>query len=173
MTYLYLKALHVIAIVCWYAGLFYLPRLFVYDIEANGRNEPERSVLHSQLGIMQRRLYYGIMWPAMVVAWCAGIYLMVITGAYREPWFHFKFSMVILLTVFHLFVGKIRKQLVANNSQFNSKQMRIINEIPGVFLIGIVVTVYLKNAMSMGTVAGLVILSLAVMAALVYSKKTV
>ncbi len=173
MIYLYLKACHVIAVVCWYAGLFYLPRLFVYDIEAAQKSELERGVLQTQLRLMQRRLYFGIMWPSMVVSWIIGLWLMVTTGAYLAPWFHFKISMVILLSVFHLFSGKVRKQLLLDNCQFNSKQMRIINEIPGIFLIGIVLTVYLKNEVSVGTISGFVLVSLAVMLAFVYGKRSV
>ncbi len=142
--------------VAWFAGLFYLPRLFVYDVEAFSKPDQEKTAIQNQLRIMQRRLLNGIMWPAMSLTWIFGLSLAVYVDAFSQPWFHLKLLFVCLLTGYQLFCGKIRKELTGGYSRFNSKQMRFFNEIPTILLIVIVFTVFLKSGMLILSAVGIV-----------------
>lgn len=145
MFYLYIKALHVISVVCWFAGLFYIGRLFVYNAEANQKSEPEKSILKNQFRIMQRRLWYGITWPAMIFTLCFGTELMILIRAYTQPWFHAKLAFVILLLIYHGLCGTLRKRLDNDTCTLTSMQLRAFNEVPIFLLVAIVGIVYLKS----------------------------
>ncbi len=147
MLILYLKAFHVISVVAWFAALFYFPRLLIYDVDSKS------SDVQTQLRIMQRRLFYGIMWPACIATWIFGLALMWQTSAYLEPWFHLKFGMVLALLVFHLTCGRLRKAHEKGQCPFTSKQLRIFNELPTLALIGIVLTAFLKYELNLSLVA--------------------
>src|SRR5688572_18965946 len=97
MHYLLAKALHLIGIVSWFAGLFYIVRLFIYDVEAGARPAAERDVLRTQFAVMQRRLYYGITWPAMVLTAAAGFYLLANHGRPLAPWLIVKYALLVPL----------------------------------------------------------------------------
>ncbi len=142
MLILVLKALHVISVVAWFAGLFYFPRLLVYDAESTSGD------VQTQLRVMQRRLYFGIMWPATVSTWIFGLTLMWLTSVYLEPWFHLKFGMVLGLMAFHIVCGKLRVSHAEGRFLLNGKQLRIFNELPTVALIGIVLTAFLKSTLN-------------------------
>lgn len=134
------KALHIIAIVAWFAGLFYLPRLFVYHAEASD------SISLDRFKIMERRLYYGITWPAAVVTTLLGLLLLTYNPQYylRSGWMHAKFALVILLWIFHLSCGHFLKRLANDNNNKSAFFFRIFNELPTLLLIGIVLLAVIK-----------------------------
>ncbi len=142
--YLLCKALHIVSMVAWFAGLFYLPRLFVYAIESEEKAMVHKQAVQDQLGIMQRRLYHGIMWPAMVATLVFGAVLMVQTHAYTMLWMQLKLLMVLGLVGYHLYCGKIRRDLAKGVFEFSSRQMRFFNEVPTLFLLAIVLIVCFK-----------------------------
>ena len=137
--YLWLKALHVIAMVSWMVGLLYLPRLFVYHAEA-GPGSPQAATFVT----MERRLMRGIMLPAIIVVWITGIWLAVQGGWFKAGWLHAKILLVLLLSGLHGYLSVERKKLAAGTSSRSSRDFRIINEVPTVLLIGIVVLVIVK-----------------------------
>lgn len=143
-----LSALHVISVVAWFAGLFYLGRLFVYHREAQDKGEPDKSILSAQFEIMERRLYYGIMVPAMISTLVFGIWLMVSIKAYQFGWMHFKLLFVFLLIGYHHMLGGMRKRMAKGAFKYSSFKLRVLNEVPTVLLIIIVFTIYLKDMFS-------------------------
>ncbi|QMT60244.1 protoporphyrinogen oxidase HemJ [Legionella sp. PC997] len=137
---LWIKAFHIIAMVSWFAGLFYLPRLFVYN--ADTQDEP--SLIRFKT--MERRLYYGIMWPAAILTTFFGLWLLSYNLSYYMSvgWMHAKLSLVIILWVYHLLCGYYLKAFSRNQNQKNSRFFRIYNEFPTLLLIGIVILVVVK-----------------------------
>jgi putative membrane protein len=144
-AYLYLKALHLVFVVSWFAGLLYIVRLYIYHVEAATRPEAERRVLEAQFAIMERRLWYGITWPAMVLTAFFGSALMILIRAYEQPWFHLKLGFLILLIGYHLYCGKIRKDLLQGTCRLTSKQLRVWNEVATFLLFAIVFTAVTKS----------------------------
>jgi putative membrane protein len=136
--YLWIKALHVIAIISWMAGLLYLPRLFVYHVESGPGPQSET------FKIMERRLYRYIMTPAMTVAWITGFFLAVDGGALQQPWFHAKATLVVLLSAAHIHDGVLMRRFAMDANIHSSRYFRIINEIPTLLMIGIVIFVIVK-----------------------------
>jgi protoporphyrinogen IX oxidase len=136
---LWLKALHVIAVISWMAGLLYLPRLFVYHCAAEkGSKQAETFKL------MERRLLRGIMNPAMVVVWITGPWLAWQAGMYRDGWLMAKLALVVLLTGYHHILGAWRKDFAEDRNQHDQRFYRLMNEVPTVLMVGIVVLVVLK-----------------------------
>jgi protoporphyrinogen IX oxidase len=136
--YLWIKALHVVAIISWMAGLLYLPRLFVYHAETGP------GPLWQTFKVMERRLYRYIMTPAMSVAWLTGLFLAFDSDAVHQPWFHVKAALVLLLTGAHLHDGILLRRFAIDANTHPSRYFRIINEIPTLLMIGIVVMVIVK-----------------------------
>ncbi|WP_036284510.1 protoporphyrinogen oxidase HemJ [Methylocystis sp. ATCC 49242] len=136
--YLWIKALHVVAIISWMAGLLYLPRLFVYHAETAPGPQSET------FKIMERRLYRYIMTPAMTVAWLTGFYLAVEGGALSSGWFHVKATLVVLMTAAHVHDGVLQRRFAADANRHSSRYYRVLNEIPTLLMIGIVVLVIVK-----------------------------
>lgn len=146
MTYLHFKALHIIFVVSWFAGLFYIPRLFVYHTEANTKPEPERNILIAQFIKMEMLLWKAIMVPAAWLAVLFGGILIYITPSWLEQgWMQLKLLFVAGLVVYHLFTGKIRNELKEGKFRFTSFQLRLYNEVATIFLFSIVFLVVLKN----------------------------
>ena len=139
--YLWIKALHIIAVIAWMAGMLYLPRLFVYHAEA-GPGTPQSETFK----IMERRLYRGIMNPALIAVWILGplLLLSMPAGVLKEAWLHAKLVLVILLTGFHHMLGRWRKDLEADRNTKPARFFRQINEIPTLILVLIVFLVVLK-----------------------------
>ena len=138
-AYLWLKALHVISIIAWMAGLLYLPRLFVYHAaEKTGSDTSET------LKIMERRLLKVIMNPAMIASWIFGFIIAAKSHAFSEPWLHVKLLLVVALTVFHIMLGKWRKQFETDQNEKTERFFRLINEVPTVLMIFIVIMVIVK-----------------------------
>lgn len=138
-AYLWLKALHVIAVISWMAGLLYLPRLFVYHCEAAAG-----SATSEQFKIMERRLLKAIMTPAMVVAWAAGLGLAVTGGLFQDGWFHVKLTLVVLMTVCHHMMARWKNDFAADRNTRPQRFFRIANEVPTLLMIGIVILVIVK-----------------------------
>lgn len=149
-AYPYLKALHLIAVVSWFAGLLYIVRLFIYHVETAARPEPERGAFHAQFTLMERRLWLGITWPAMVATASLGTWLMVLIHAYAFPWFHLKLGLLVLLIAYHLGCGRIRKNLAEGKNRLTSLQLRIWNEVATLLLFAIVFTAVLKSPTAAG-----------------------
>ncbi len=136
--YLWIKAFHLIAVIAWMAGLFYLPRLFVYHVETSIRETRETFV------VMEARLYKIIMQPAMHLTLTLGILLAMVPGTWSSPWLHAKLAAVFLLVLFHFFLNTCRKELAEGRCRFTGKFFRIINEIPTLLLIIIVIFAIVK-----------------------------
>lgn len=149
MDYLYLKALHIIFIVTWFAGLFYIVRLFIYQTEANEKSEPERSILGSQLALMSRRLWMGITWPSAIITLIFGSLLIYQQPGWLQlPFMHLKLAFVFFLYVYHFSCHWLFKQLQKGEVRFSSNQLRIWNEVATVFLVAIVFLIVVKNQLS-------------------------
>lgn len=147
MTYLYIKAIHIIFIVTWFSGMFYMPRLFIYATEANARPQAEREVLQQQLGLMARRLWLGITWPSAVLTaifggWIAGLYGSV------PGWLWIKLGFVALLYIYHFSLHKIYLEQRKGIFRFTSNGLRIWNEVATVMLVAIVMLVTVKSNLS-------------------------
>ena len=137
---LIIKALHIISMVAWFAGLFYLPRLFVYHAEAID------SISLDRFKVMERRLYFAITWPAALLTTGFGLWLVAYNYEYylKAGWFHAKFALVVLLWIYHLLCGHFVKRFAANKNDRKAYFFRLFNEIPTVLLIGIVLLVVIK-----------------------------
>jgi putative membrane protein len=165
---LYIKALHIIFVVTWFAGLFYIVRLFIYQTEALEKPEPDRSILSAQLGIMAKRLWFGITWPSAVLTLIFGVWIISLMPFYLSQGFmHLKLSFVLLLYVYHLLCHSLYKQLQQGVARFSSNQLRIWNEVATIFLVAIVFLIVLRNAIDMVYgLLGLVLFSLILLLAI-------
>ena len=139
--YLLFKSLHLIAVISWMAGLLYLPRIFVYHVE----NSKKKDVVEI-FQIMEKRLYFYIMRPAMILTWIFGILLIYLNRieVFSHFWMQLKIVLVIFLSIYHEYLGKCLKSLKLGNNKKSAKFFRIINEIPTVLLILIVFIVIFK-----------------------------
>ncbi len=151
MSFLYLKALHIIFIVTWFAGLFYIVRLFIYHVEANEKEEPEKSILINQFKIMEKRLWFGITWPSAILSFIFGPSLLHNFLPLKDhPWLIAKLVFVFLLLLYHLSCGKIFRQLQNNIIKYSSNQLRLWNEVATIILFAVIFLVELKTILSMG-----------------------
>jgi protoporphyrinogen IX oxidase len=142
MDYLWIKALHIIAVISWLAGMLYLPRLFVYH--ANLLKGSEASEL---LKIMEYRLLKYIINPAMIVTWVFGICLIYINGLeslVKQGWFHAKITLLILMMIVHIMLAKYRRNFANDNNVKSANFFRVLNEVPTALMIGIVILVVVK-----------------------------
>jgi protoporphyrinogen IX oxidase len=157
---LYWKALHIIFVVTWFAGLFYIVRLFIYHTEAQEKPEVEKSLLSNQFKIMQKRLWYGITYPSFLLTlflggrllykgWKVEIAQGIYIGYHKESWIHWKLLFVLGLVVYHLLCGKIYKNLQNDKFTLSPMQLRFWNEGATLFLFAIVFLVVLKDALGM------------------------
>jgi len=137
--YEWIKALHVIAVIAWMAGMLYLPRLFVYHCEAEAGSKQSET-----FKVMERRLLKAIINPAMIVTWLAGLYLAWAGHWYWTPWFLAKFFLVLVLSAVHGLFSRWVKDFAADRNTRDQKFYRIINEVPTVLMIGIVILVIVK-----------------------------
>lgn len=146
MAYYWFKAFHIIGVVVWFAGLFYLVRLFIYHVEAEAEPEPARSILKKQYEVMEKRLYSIITTPGMLVTVAMAIGLLVLMPSYlHDTWMHVKLGLVALLIGYHHYCKRIMKQLAKGECKWSSKQLRALNEAPTLLLVVIVMLVVFKN----------------------------
>lgn len=173
MTSFYLKAVHIIFIVTWFAGLFYMPRLFVYIIESHEKPEPEKSILLKQLKMMATRLWYGITWPSAIVTAAMGTSLLINQPQWLSMGFmHLKLTLVFFLYLYHISLQVILNQVKKDVVKYSSQQMRVWNEVSTLFLISIVFLIVLKDALSMlWGLVGLLIVTAAIMIGIRMYKK--
>lgn len=167
MAYLYLKSLHLIFVVSWMAGLFYIVRLFIYHTEANQRPEVERNILQKQFEVMESKLWNIITTPAMVLAVLAGLGMLYLNPALLEmDWMIVKLCFVLGLLVYHFICQRFISQLKKGIYSWSSTQLRIWNEVATIFLVAIVFTVVLKSATNwIYGLIGLVVFSMLIMSA--------
>lgn len=145
--YNYIKALHLIFVITWFAGLFYIPRLFIYQIEASQKPSPEKEILGKQLKLMAKRLWFIITWPSAVLATVFAVWLLILAPAWlQQGWMHVKLLFVFLLFAYHLKCHQIFRQLQNNKVHYTSQFMRIWNEGATIILFAIVFLAILKNA---------------------------
>ena len=139
-SYLIFKALHLIAVISWMAGLLYLPRIFVYHSETN------KIEVQETFKVMEKRLFLYIMNPAMIVAWIFGLLLIHTIGIDNLSfiWLQLKLFFVVILTIYHFFLFQCLRKFAENNNSYSSKFYRIINEIPTILLIVIIFVVIFK-----------------------------
>ncbi|MDE1193264.1 MAG: CopD family protein [Arachidicoccus sp.] len=179
MAYNYVKALHIIFVVTWFAGMFYMPRLFIYNAEAQTNENPEvRSQLSTQFAIMMKRLWYGITVPSAILTLIFGSLLVHLGKWYLflfEPqgrWLLIKLIFVLLLYVYFFSLQKIMKQQLKGIFKYTSQQLRLWNEVATVFLFAIVFLAVVKTALSLVYgLAGLVVLIVVLMIAIRIYKK--
>ena len=146
--YLYLKALHIIFIVTWFSGLFYIVRLFVYNTETQEKAEPERSILQKQFSLMIKRLWLGITWPSAVLTLIFGIWIWTVLG-FTPRWLLLKLIFVAGLFLYHGSLHIIYRQQLAGKFNYTSTQLRIWNEVATIFLVAIVMLAGVKQNISL------------------------
>ena len=163
--YQYIKALHLIFVITWFAGLFYIPRLFIYHIEASQKTSPEKEILSKQLQLMARRLWYIITWPSAILATFFALWLLVLMPEWlQQSWMHVKLTFVLLLILYHLKTHQIFKQLQLGEIKYTSRFMRIWNEGATLILFAVVFLVILKSAFNwIFGVVGIIILGVLLM----------
>lgn len=174
MDILYIKALHIIFIVTWFAGLFYIVRLFIYHTEANAFEESKKSILQNQYKIMESRLWYGITWPSMVLTLGTGSFLVWEMPFYlSQTFFIVKLCFVFGLILYHLKCHSIFKQLQNDVIRYSSLKLRIWNEVATLFLVSIVFLIVLKsNTGFIKGVLGLIVFAIVLLIAIKLYKKS-
>ena len=169
--YYYIKALHIIFVVTWFSGLFYIVRLFVYKAEANDKAEPVKSILTDQYSIMQKRLWYGITWPSAILTLIFGTWMGILYGS-LPAWLLVKLFFVAGLFIYHISLNRIFNQQQKGIYKWTSQQLRIWNEVATIFLISIVMLAVVKQLLSVAWAAGvLIILSVVLFFAIKIYKK--
>lgn len=147
--YNYIKALHLIFVVTWFAGLFYIPRLFVYQIEAFHKPSPDKEILGEQLKLMAKRLWFIITWPSAILATIFAVWLLILQPFWlQQPWMHVKLTFVLLLFLYqfqtHVYFRQLQNDVVKKTSNF----MRLWNEGATFILFAVVFLVILKSAIN-------------------------
>jgi putative membrane protein len=149
VDYLSVKSIHIIFIVTWFAGLFYLPRIFIYQIEALNKDEPERSILQNQLSLMARRLWYIITWPSAIMTLIFGTYLLILQPSWLQlPFMYVKLTFVAVLYGYHLSLQYLFNQLQKGVIRYSSQQLRVWNEVATIILIAVVFLIVKKDQIS-------------------------
>lgn len=171
--YNYIKALHIIFVVTWFAGLFYIVRLFVYHAEAKEKPQPEQSILIKQYQLMQYRLWYIITWPSAVLASIFAFWLLYIIPSWlSQDWMLVKLGFVVLLYAYHTKCHFIFKQLQKNEVKSSSNFFRLWNEGATIILFAVVFLVILKNAVNwIFGVIGIIVFSLLLMIGFKFYKR--
>ncbi len=174
MAYQWFKSFHIIGFTVWFAGLFYLVRLFVYHVEANEKPEPARSILKEQYQIMEKRLYSIITTPGMLVtiAMAIGI-ISTEPDIIHQRWLHIKIGLVVLLIGYHHYCKSLMKKLAVDECKWNSQQLRGLNELPTLFLVAIVLLAIFKNNLPTDLTGYLIVGLVVLMAATIqlYARK--
>ncbi len=143
-----IKALHIIFVVTWFAGLFYIYRLFIYHREAQDKTEAERTILSEQFKIMQSRLWFGITWPSAIITLGLGLTLAFSGNWFYQSFFQVKLAFVVGLYVYHIWTHLIFQQFKKDIFKYTSNQLRLINEVATIFLVAIVFIIELQNSLS-------------------------
>ena len=165
MEYLYIKSFHLIFVITWFAGLFYIPRLFVYQIEAFHKPSPEKEILGKQLKLMAKRLWNIITWPSAILATIFAIWLIILQPLWlQEPWMQVKLGFVVLLIIYHLKTHQYFKQLQRDEVKKSSSYMRLWNEGATFILFAVVFLIILKSAIDwVFGIIGMIVLGILIM----------
>ena len=148
MSFSVLKALHLIFMVTWFAGLFYMIRLLIYHTEANKKPDTERNILFKQYKLMEKRLWYGITWPSMVLTLLFGVWMLIDSPHFlKQGFMHLKLSLIVLLVIYHLVSGRYYQQIKKDIFKRSPLQLRLWNEIATLFLVAIIFIIVLKGQM--------------------------
>jgi putative membrane protein len=171
--YNYIKSLHLIFVITWFAGLFYIVRLFVYHIEANDKPSPEKEILIKQYKLMSYRLWYIITWPSAVLASIFAVTLLFLMPQWlAQPWMHVKLGFVLLLFIYHLKCHQIFKQLQNDEVRHTGNFMRLWNEGATIILFAVVFLVILKSAVNwIFGVVGIMVFSIVIMLGFKFYKR--
>lgn len=166
IMYTYIKALHIIFVVTWFSGMFYIVRLFIYNTEAENQGSEAKSVLRRQFAIMIKRLWYGITWPSAILTLVFGLWIWSLLG-YLPSWLLVKLCFVIALFAYHLSLHHIYRQQSKGIFKYSSQQLRIWNEVATIFLVAIVFLAVVKQSLSwISGVVGLILIGVALMVAI-------
>lgn len=163
--YNYIKALHLIFVITWFAGLFYIPRLFIYHIEAQAKPTAEKEILSNQFKLMEKRLWYIITWPSAILATGFAIWLLILMPQWlQQPWMHIKLGFVVLLIAYHIKNHLIFKGFQRDDIKYTSNYMRIWNEGSTIILFSVVFLVILKGTFNwIFGVVGILVLGILLM----------
>jgi putative membrane protein len=146
MAYFWFKAFHIIGVVVWFAGLFYLVRLFIYHVEANDEPEPAPAILKQQYELMEKRLYNIITTPGMIVTVAMAIGMLVLEpDLLHQGWMHVKLTFVGVLLIYHFYCARLMQALAEGTCGWSGRQLRALNEAPTVLLVSIVLLVVFKG----------------------------
>lgn len=173
MAFEYIKALHIIFVITWFAGLFYIVRLFIYQTEALEKPEIERKILAPQLNLMANRLWMIITWPSAILTLIFGFWVLYYRWGYMQLGFmHAKLGFVLLLYIYHFVCHKIYKDLQNGITKWTSTQLRVWNEVATILLFAIVFLIVLKSLISVvWGIAGLLTLSILMMLGIKWYKR--
>ena len=174
MAYYWYKAFHLIGVVVWFAGLFYLVRLFVYHAEAEQQPEPAQTILKNQYELMEKRLYNIITTPGMVVTVAMAVGLISTEPeVLKSGWLHIKLTFVALLLAYHFWCGRIMRKLEKGESKWTGQQFRALNEAPTLLLVVIVLLAVFKNSLPLDLTTWLIVALIVAMVAAIqlYAKK--
>ncbi|MDZ7952625.1 MAG: protoporphyrinogen oxidase HemJ [Nostoc sp. DedQUE12b] len=174
MAYSWFKAFHIVGFVVWFAGLFYLVRLFIYHVEANEEPEPARTILKNQYQIMEKRLYSIITNPGMFVTIAMAIGLVSTEpDVLKEGWLHIKLLFVAILIGYHHYCARLMKKLAVDECRWSGQQLRALNEAPTVMLVAIVLLAVFKNNLPTDIAAWAIFAMIILMAVTIqlYAKK--
>ncbi len=173
MEYLYIKALHIIFVVNWFAGLFYIIRLFIYFKEAEQKDEKEQKVLQTQYAVMIKRLWYIITWPSAILTAIFATWLLVLNSSFLQMgWMHIKLLFVVLLYVYHFICHKMYLQTQKGYLKYSATSLRVWNEVTTVILFACVFLVVLKDSFSwIFGVVGIFSISILLMIGIKYYRK--
>lgn len=175
--YFYIKALHIIFVITWFSGLFYIVRLFIYNTEANDKPEPEKTILQNQFNIMIRRLWFGITWPSAVLSFIFGPWMWYLMGGenftsawnflINSPWLIIKVCFAYGLLAYHISLHVLYSQQSKGIFKYSSNKLRIWNEVATVFLFAIVMLAAVKQGMGLvWGLLGLAVLIIVLMSAI-------
>ena len=169
--YLYVKAFHIIFIVTWFAGLFYMPRLLIYTVEAIEKKQEGSQLLIEQFKLMQKRLWYGITWPSAIITLIFGTWMLVLYGSIPN-WMVTKLLFVVGLYIYHYLTHIIFKQQQQDVFKYSSMKLRIWNEVATLFLVAIVFLVVVKDGLAWANaLGGMIVFILVLLAAIKIYKK--
>lgn len=173
MEFLYIKSIHIIFVTTWFAGLFYIVRIFIYLTESGDRPEEERRVLIPEYKRNMKRLWLGITWPSAILTFIFGFWTLYEVPQYLEMTFmQVKLGLVLLLYVYHFYCQRIYRKLLNNEYLMTSQQLRVWNEVATIFLVAIIFVIVLKSTLSMiWGVIGLIIFTLILLLAIRIYKK--
>ena len=171
MLYNYIKALHIIFVVTWFSGMFYIVRLFIYNTEAGSKSAPAGEILRDQFIVMIKRLWWGITWPSAILTLIFGGWMWYLLGS-TPVWLLVKLHFVAGLFLYHLSLHYLYRQQMSSIFKYSSQKLRIWNEVATLFLVAIVMLAVVKESMSwVRGVVGLILLGLALMVVIRVYKK--